>query len=363
MSDKLYSIRDITFNPFSFEEKAAKIIQLFMQYNNYLNHSPFDTQFLSMQLLKYEARHSNMIEGIDTNDVELLAQDTPTSKKISNYVNSLKKADERIRANPVFSEELILDIHRDLFENMMSVDAVNASPGMWRVKQVQIANHFPPPPYAVPEYMKEFIDWLNDSEPFKGCSAILEALVRGAITHAYFEKIHPFTDGNGRTGRILFNLVLNKYQLTSKPYFYISKAILHDQFLYYQELAKLDKSADYQKWIGFFLDLLIYQLESNIKTFNAATDMVFKVKAAIMKEPHPRYRELKKKIFEYIARFPIFTFSRVYFIIKPEFEDIQDPEFVMIFDEVVKDYHIRKVPHSKHYEFKAVVDIIVGKDW
>ncbi|QEH61501.1 Fic family protein [Spiroplasma chinense] len=363
MAHQLYKISEVKFDPLSFEGKAQEIIQLFMKYNNFLNNSPFDTQFLSMQLLKYEARHSNMIEGIDTNDVELLAQDTPTSKKISNYVNALKNANEKIKETNSFSEDLILGIHRDLFQNMMSIHAINANPGVWRIKQVKIANHFPPPAHLVAEYMQEFVDWLNDPTPFKGCSAILEALVRGAITHAYFEKVHPFTDGNGRTGRILFNLVLNKYQLTSKPYFYISKAILHDQFLYYQELAKLDFSSNYQKWIAFFLDLLIYQLKANIKTFEAANAMVFKLKTDVIKEEIATFRELKKKILDYICKYPIFTFSRVYFNIKPLFPDMEDETFVMIFDELVNSYDIRKVPESKHYEFKPVIDIIVGKDW
>ncbi|AGR41870.1 Fic family protein [Spiroplasma diminutum] len=363
MKKELYKIWDVKFNPLDFKEQANIILEKFEIYNQYLNSSPFDTQFLSMQLLKYEARHSNMIEGIDTNDIELLAANTPLSKKISNYVNALKDANEELINSNIVSKDLVLNIHKNLFLNMMSVDAINANPGVWRVKQVQIANHMPPPPIKVDEYMSEFIDWINDSSQFKGCSKILESIVKAAITHAYFEKIHPFTDGNGRAGRILFNIVLNRNNLTTKPYFYISKAILHEQFLYYQELAKLDESNDYQKWIKFFLDLLIYQLESNIKTFEAAMDLFIQIKREMLQEEESSHREVKRAMMNYMVRYPIFTFSRVYFKIKPLFEKIDDPTFVMIFDELVNHYKMRKIPETKNYEFSRVVDIIVGKDW
>ncbi|QGS51630.1 Fic family protein [Spiroplasma tabanidicola] len=360
---ELYKIYDVKFKPLEFQKKVDKIVELFINYNRYLDNSPFDTQFLSMQLLKYEARHSNMIEGLDTNDVELLAQDTPTSKKISNYVNALKNANLAIKNNKLFTEELILNIHRDLFQNMMSVHAINAIPGMWRIKQVKIANYYPPKPQDVPIYMNDFVNWLNDNKGFEGCNKVLEALVKGAIAHAYFEKIHPFTDGNGRTGRILFNLIINKYDLSTKPYFYISKGILKDQFTYYQELAKLDNSCDFQKWIDFFLDLLVYQLESNIKTFSEAIKLIVRIRNEIIKEENPRYRELKKTIFEYISKYPIFTFSRVYFKCKPKFDDIDDATFVGIFNILLEQCEVKKVADSKHYEFKKIVDIIVGKKW
>ncbi|QHX36414.1 Fic family protein [Spiroplasma sp. BIUS-1] len=363
MAKELYKISEIKFDPHAFKEEANIILEKFKVYNQFLNNSPFDTQFLSMQLLKYEARHSNMIEGIDTNDIELLAANTPLSKKISNYVNALKFANDELIKNKVFTKEMILNIHRNLFLNMMSIDAINANPGVWRVKQVQIANHMPPPPSRVEEYMVEFIDWINDSKQFEGCSNLLESIVKAAITHAYFEKIHPFTDGNGRTGRILFNIVLNRYNLTTKPYFYISKAILHEQFLYYQALAKLDDSNDYQKWIKFFLDLLIYQLDANIKTFESANDLFVEIKREMILDEESSHREVKRAMMDYMVRYPIFTFSRVYFKIKPQFEKIDDATFVSLFDELIATYKMRKIPESKNYEFSRVVDLIVGKDW
>ncbi|QBQ07401.1 Fic family protein [Spiroplasma gladiatoris] len=355
----LYSIYEVTFRPKEFEKKIKQIMELFIEYNDYLNNAPFDTQFLSIQLLKYEAKHSHLIEGIDTNDLELLAQDTPTSKKISNYVNALKKADIYLKENKVFDKNLLLNIHRDLFENMMSVHAINANPGTFRIKQVQIAKYYPPIPALVEEYMQEFISWLNDSTPFLDCDNTNEAFIRGAIAHAYFEKVHPFTDGNGRTGRILFNLILNKYQITTKPYFYISKAILKEQFLYYQELSKLDNNFDYQKWINFFLDLLIYQLESNIKVFKNTMNVILRIRSEIIQEQLPTHREIKKIIFEYISKYPIFTFSKVYFKCKPFFKNVDDATFVYIFNDLIKQCKIKKVPGSRHYEFSEIVSIIV----
>ncbi|AOG60123.1 hypothetical protein SHELI_v1c01680 [Spiroplasma helicoides] len=359
----LYSIRDIHFNPEDLESRVSEIIKLFVAYNNKFNNAIFNTQFFSMQMLKYEARNSNEIEGIYTSHIEILTRDTPTSKKITNYVTALKNANKEINKNSFFTENLILQIHKDLFENIFTVDAIAANPGSWRTKQVQIANHFPPKPQDVPKYIKEFLEWLNDPEPFKQYGAVLEALVKGSIAHAYFEKIHPFSDGNGRTGRILFNLVLNKYQLTNRPYFYISKAILHDQFTYYMQLAKLDNSTNYQKWIEFFLDTLIYQLKSNIKVFDEAAKMVTIIRKDITKEDNEVYREIKKRIFDYISKYPIFTYVQVYNIVKPFFRNIEDNVFVNVFNQIVENFHIRKIPNTDYFEFKTIIDIIVGSDY
>jgi Fic family protein len=361
---KLYSIWDVTFDIKQYSYQVEKIVKTFRQYNSYVKNAPFDTQFLSMQLLKYEARHSNMIEGIDTNDIEILAADTPNSKRVSNYVSALKRGHEALRNNSKFSADLVRAIHNELFQNMMSVDAINANPGNFRVKYVKIANHYPPDPVDVENYITELCDWLNDEEKFHGYDRTLVALVKSAVAHAFFEKVHPFTDGNGRTGRIIFNLVLNKYALTEEPYFYISKAILHDQFEYYQQLAKLDKSSNFQTWIAFFLGLIQYQLESNIKTIREAIELFTVCKNKLFTEFDAKRREVKRKMFQYIGRYPIFTFSRIYFTVKPDVPDMPDPEFVKIFDEVLNEFDIRKVKDSDvHFEFKPLVDIIVGKDW
>jgi Fic family protein len=360
----LYSINDIKFNPKMFQFQVEKIVKTFREYNLHMQQAPFDTQFLSMQLLKYEARHSNMIEGIDTNDIEILAADTPDSKRVSNYVSALRAGHERLRQNPKFSVELICDIHRELFVNMMSIDAINANPGNFRVKYVQIAQHIPPDPQDVPKYIQEFCDWLNDDEMFAEYDRVLGPLVKAAVAHAYFEKVHPFTDGNGRTGRIIFNLVLNKYALTEQPYFYISKAILHDQFEYYQQLAKLDKSNEWQNWIAFFLGLIQYQLEANVKTITEAIKLFYDYKNKLFQEFDPTKREVKRKMFQYIVRYPIFTFTRIYFQVKPVFPSLTDQEFVNIFDEVLEQFDVQKVRDSEvHFEFKPLVKIIVGREW
>lgn len=359
----LYKITDIEFGIDNYKFQIANIVKSLAEYNHLMEISPFDTQFLSMQLLKYEARHSNLIEGIDTNNVEILSNDTQTSKKISNYVNALKFGNEQLIANDNFDVDLILNIHKRLFDDMMSIDAIHAVPGRFRTKFVKIGHHNPPDPNDVLTYIKEFVEWLNDETLFKNTDIETHAMIKAAIAHAYFEKIHPFTDGNGRVGRILFNLVLNKYKITKKPYFYISKAIIDDQFNYYQELQKLDHSKDFNRWIIFFLSLILKQIKFNIETFDKATKLIFKLKTRIYSELDQEKRAFKKQVLSYITRYPVFTFTRVYFTVKPSFPNMSDGDFVKSFDEIIDEFHIIKVLDSKHYEFKSVVDIIVGNTY
>lgn len=356
----LYHISEIEFNVNDYDQKIEQIVQTSRKYNAYLETAPFDTQFLSMQLLKYEARHSNKIEGINTNNVEILAADTPTSRRISNYVAALEYGNRRLRENTNFTVDFILDIHRKLFENILAVDAINANPGNLRTKEVQIANHIPPQRHEVKQYLEEFCEWLNDKKQFEGKNIYVEALIKACIAHAYFEKIHPFADGNGRVGRILFNLIINKYYLTKKPYFYISKGILHDQFEYYTQLARLDKSPNYKCWINFFLGVIQYQLESNIKTILDSLRLFNDVKSYIFTEIDPLKRSIKRDMIKYISSNPIFTFTRIYHFVKKDYREVSDKDFVAIFDEVIEALYITKVPESEyHYQFKKLVDTIV----
>jgi Fic family protein/predicted XRE-type DNA-binding protein len=112
--------------------------------------------------------------------------------------------------NLVFSEEMILTLHRLFYS---SLDAENA--GKYRTHQVFITGteYLPPEASKVPEMMMEFISELND----KGRK--LHPVMLAAFAHKRLVDIHPFTDGNGRTARLLMNLILvNKgYQIVSIP--------------------------------------------------------------------------------------------------------------------------------------------------
>jgi Fic family protein len=95
-------------------------------------------------------------------------------------------------------------------------------------------------------------------------------LIKAAIIHAQFETIHPFLDGNGRTGRMLVTFYLWKEGLLEKPVLYLSSYFKKYKKVYYQRLTDYRENRE-EKWIDFFLDGVIETSESAINTVREIT--------------------------------------------------------------------------------------------
>lgn len=116
--------------------------------------------------------------------------------------------------------------------------------------------HFEMPPSAqVPAEMRQFIQWFNRTAP-DGESPILQAPVRAAIAHLYFESIHPFEDGNGRIGRAVAEKSLS--QSVGRPVLLsLSKTIEAAKQEYYTALQKAQRSLDITPWINYFVNVVL----------------------------------------------------------------------------------------------------------
>lgn len=116
--------------------------------------------------------------------------------------------------------------------------------------------HFEAPPSSrVPGEMKRFIDWFNETGP-GGKQEIKKAVVRSAVTHLYFESIHPFEDGNGRIGRALSEKALS--QGTGRPVLLsLSHAIETDRKGYYAALQEGQQSNEITSWVKWFVNMAL----------------------------------------------------------------------------------------------------------
>jgi Fic family protein len=119
----------------------------------------------------------------------------------------------------------------------------------------------------------------------------LDPLVKMAITHYQFECIHPFPDGNGRTGRILNILYLIQKELLSLPILYLSRFILERRGDYYTLLRKVTEEGDWESWI-------LFMLEAIANTSRWTTDKIAVVRA-LMAETMEYVREKLPKIYTY----------------------------------------------------------------
>lgn len=102
----------------------------------------------------------------------------------------------------------------------------------------------------------------------------IDPLIKMAISHYQFEAIHPFTDGNGRTGRVLNTLYLIEQNLLTLPILYLSRYILHHRADYYRLLTSVTSEQDWQSWI-------IYMLQAVEQTATWTTGKIASVRALI----------------------------------------------------------------------------------
>ena len=121
--------------------------------------------------------------------------------------------------------------------------------GIYREKQLI---HMAPPANRVPILMKDLLNWLNTTDYY--------ALIASCIFHYEFEFIHPFSDGNGRIGRLWQTLCLSQWQ-TMFAYLPVETVIKDQQAKYYQALSLSDKTSDSTPFVLFMLKALLSSIE------------------------------------------------------------------------------------------------------
>lgn len=211
--------------------------------------------------VKVEANKSSRIEGtrttIDEDLLEILdvnPEKRDDWQEVQNYVEAVNYGINRIKELPVCTR-LIKEIHTIL---MQGVRGEHKNPGEYRTSQNWIGGSRPSNAIYVPPIPNEVGNCLSDLEKFINNDEInTPDLIKIAMIHYQFESIHPFLDGNGRTGRILIPIYLLSKGLISKPCFYISDYIEKNKEAYYYFLSRVRTQNDMISWIKFFLGATI----------------------------------------------------------------------------------------------------------
>lgn len=234
--------------------------------------------------VKVEANKSSRIEGTRTTlDEDLLSKDDIDPEKrndwqeVQNYVDAMNYGIERINEIPI-STRLIKEIHSILMKNVRGKDK---NPGEYRTSQNWIGGSRPGNAVYVPPIASEINNCLNDLEKFINNDKInTPDLVKIAMIHYQFESIHPFLDGNGRTGRIIIPLYLLNKGIITTPCFYISNYIEENKNAYYNFLSRVRTNNDMISWIKFFLEATIETAKTarvkfqNILQFTKEVDQI-----------------------------------------------------------------------------------------
>ncbi|MCF0073850.1 Fic family protein [Dyadobacter sp. CY261] len=202
-----------------------------------------------------EAQASSAIENIiTTQDVLFQAsivkksfEDAPT-KEVIHYMDALWYGFQEIRKRPVLTTNLFTAIMQIIKENQS---------GIRNIPDTQLKNPATGQVIYTPPDSEELIrEKLAALENFINIDDHLDPLIKLAMIHYQFEAIHPFFDGNGRTGRIILLLYLKQCGLLDMPTLYLSSYILKNRTAYYLNLRNVTEKGDWESWILYMLDMI-----------------------------------------------------------------------------------------------------------
>lgn len=232
---------------------------------NYLCEKLPLSMYITMLIL-IEALNSSAIEGTHASAEEVLSTEKKSadSQAIENLFDTINAYyNGKCKNNTVASISTIEDINKRLFKNIKD----KSNTGKVRTGQNFVGGNseltalYVPPPA---EYLQDLLQDLGDF--WENSMLYIPNLIKIAIYHYQFETIHPFNDGNGRTGRLLINLQMKEKNILKSPVLCLSKYWAKNKILYYEALTNVRFSNDIEYWIRFFLESLIKTIEEQIKT-------------------------------------------------------------------------------------------------
>lgn len=236
-----------------------------------------DKDFFLYMFVKTDATYSSQIEGTKATLQDAVAAPVteerfrlhPDVDDIIHYVDALNYGIKRTETLPI-SLRLIREIHERLMVGARATQ--HAYPGQFRQSQNWIGGKTPADASFVPPPVSEMQESLGDLEKFMHADDEYPTLVKAGLLHAQFETIHPFTDGNGRTGRMLIAMFLHHVGVLDLPVLYLSGYFKKHQKLYYQKLQSYhDEEGDVEGWLNFFLEGIAEVASSGVETCTAIT--------------------------------------------------------------------------------------------
>lgn len=254
--------------------KAAEADRLIGKLDGITHTLPDVDFFLSMFVAK-DATSSSQIEGTKASMADAIEMNAGVTVKKTDaddilfYIKALNYGIERLKDFPL-SLRLIREIHAQLMTDARATHF--ADPGEFRKSQNWIGGTTPNNASFVPPTVGEMSRALNDLEKFLHNEKSTLPLIHTALTHAQFETIHPFLDGNGRTGRLLITMLLCHRNMLERPVLFLSSYFKKHQKIYYKKLHDYH-FGEVESWIDFFLDGVIETANDSISISKQITKL------------------------------------------------------------------------------------------
>jgi Fic family protein len=245
-----------------------------------------------------EAQASSAIENIITTQDELfrssLAEkkiEDPIVKEVIHYKEALWYGIEKLNKRPILNTNLFIAVVQIIKENK---SGIRNAPGT-ALKNPATGKVV----YTPPEGETIIREKLKNLEDFIHADHGLDPLIKMAVIHYQFEAIHPFFDGNGRTGRIILLLYLKFSGLLDIPALYLSKYIVAHKNEYYSHLRKITDEGDWQGWVLYILDMVEQTALTGRKQINSIEQLMNTTALAIQEKlPRIYSKELMEQLFK-----------------------------------------------------------------
>lgn len=239
-----------------------------------------------------EAKDSSAIENIITTDDELYkaqlfveAFNDAAAKEVGNYAEALKHGFALVEKNRILTVSHILEIQKHLEKNDAGFRKL---PGTALVNQATGETVYTPPQdyETIVRLMDNLVEYINRVELHD-----VDPLIKMAVIHFQFETIHPFYDGNGRTGRIINLLYLVLEGLLSIPILYLSRYIIRKKAEYYRLLQSVRETEQWEAWVFYMLDAVEQTSQETIALVEGIKNLMMDYKHRIRGEHSKIYSQ------------------------------------------------------------------------
>jgi len=244
-----------------------------------------------------EAKDSSEIENIITTHDELYAYEpnnlsSPAAKEVQNYIAALRVGFSDVQESGLIRLNTILRVQEAVEQNNAGLRKL---PGTILKNQSTGATVYEPPQNAlvVEKLMADLVGFIHADDE-------LDPLLRMAIAHHQFESIHPFYDGNGRTGRILNLLIMQREGLLDLPVLYLSRYITSTKSQYYQLLQATRDAHDWVAWCVYIVKGVAVTAKNEIKLVKQLRELMQATKQRLRTELPKLYsQELLNNLFRH----------------------------------------------------------------
>ncbi len=291
-------------------KKLAKAHQALAELKGVAASIPNQSMLINTLSLQ-EAKDSSEIENIITTHDDLYRSDSfaeqfvsVAAKEVYNYATALRNGFTQVKQTGLLTNNDILKIHACIEENRAGYRKLSGT----ALKNDQTGEIV----YTPPQHYDEIVALMSNLEKFINDDSLSDwdELTKMAVIHHQFESIHPFYDGNGRTGRIINILYLVKQGLLGSPVLYLSRYINQSKAEYYRLLQEVRTEGNWEDWLLFILEGIEQTSRQTIVLIQSIKDLMQQYKTKLRGElPKIYSQDLLNIIFSH-------PYSKVEFVVQ-----------------------------------------------